>query len=173
VKYLSLFSGIEACSVAWKPLGWDCVAVSEIEKFPCEVLNYHYPNVPNLGDVTKITEDQIKNLGQINIVVGGSPCQDLSLAGKRKGFTNADGTVTRSGLFYTQYNIFKWAQKHCGARFLLWENVPGAFSSSKGRDFASVVELMAGLDDLEVPKNGWGGGRRCVGGQWFARMGHS
>lgn len=156
VKYLSLFSGIEACSVAWKPLGWHCVGVSEIEPFPCAVLVHHYPNAPNLGDVTEITEERIKALGSIDVVVGGSPCQDLSVAGKRKGMINADGTITRSGLFYNQYNIFKWAQKHCGARFLLWENVPGAFSSSRGRDFASVVELMAGLDNVDTPPYGWG-----------------
>lgn len=154
---MSLFSGIEACSVAWHPLGWECVGVSEIEPFPCAVLAYHYPNTPNLGDVTQITEEQIKALGSIDVVVGGSPCQDLSVAGKRKGMINADGTITRSGLFYNQYNIFKWAQKRCGARFLLWENVPGAFSSNKGADFASVVSLMAGLDDLAPPENGWGG----------------
>ena len=74
MRYLSLFSGIEACTVAWKPLGWQCAAVAEIESFPCAVLEHHYPNVPNLGDVTKITEQQIKELGQIDLVVFGSPC---------------------------------------------------------------------------------------------------
>ncbi len=69
MKYLSLFSGIEAATVAWKPLGWTCVAVSEIEKFPCALLTHYYPNVPNLGDVTKITLEQIKALGQIDLVV--------------------------------------------------------------------------------------------------------
>lgn len=73
VRFLSLFSGIEACSVAWEPLGWECVAVSEIEPFPCAVLAHHYPNVPNLGDVTKISENDIKELGPINVVVFGSP----------------------------------------------------------------------------------------------------
>ena len=156
MKFLSLFSGIDACSVVWGPIGWEAVGFSEIEPFPCKVLAMRYPNTPNLGDVTKITEDQIKALGAIDVVVGGSPCQDLSVAGKRKGMINEDGTVTRSGLFYNQYNIFKWAQKHCGARFLLWENVPGAFSSRKGGDFASVVSLMAGLDNVETPDYGWG-----------------
>jgi len=151
MRYLSLFSGIEAATVAWHPLGWECAAVSEIEPFPCAVLKHHYPDVPNLGDVTKITEADVKALGHIDIVVFGSPCQDLSVAGHRKGFVNADGTVTRSGLFFTAFNIFKWS----GARFALWENVPGAYSSNKGRDFASVVEFMAGLDSVEVPPRGW------------------
>ena len=151
-RYLSLFSGIEAATVAWHPLGWECVGVAEIEPFPCAVLAHHYPDVPNLGSVTEITEAQIKALGHIDVVVFGSPCQDLSVAGHRKGLINADGTVTRSGLFFTAINIARWS----GARFWLWENVPGAFSSNKGRDFASVVEFMAGLDDVPVPDKWWG-----------------
>lgn len=174
MRYLSLFSGIEAATVAWHPLGWECAAVAEIEPFPCAVLAHHYPNVPNLGDVTKITEQDIKALGHIDVVVFGSPCQDLSVAGHRKGLINADGTVTRSGLFFTAINIARWS----GARFRLWENVPGAYSSNKGRDFAAVVEFMAGLDDLAIPENGWGtegcavGDNgllewACLDAQWF------
>ena len=96
MRYLSLFSGIEACSVAWAPLGWECVAVAEIEPWPSRALAHHYPHVPNLGDVTKVTEEQIAMLGRIDVVVFGSPCQDLSVAGKRKGLDGA-----RSGLFFT------------------------------------------------------------------------
>lgn len=156
MKFLSLFSGIEAASVAWEPLGWEAVGFSEIEKFPCEFLASRYPDIPNLGDVTQITEAQIASLGKIDVVVFGSPCQDLSIAGKRKGLLNESGDVTRSGLFFSAINIFNWARKHCGARYALWENVPGAFSSNKGRDFASVVSLMAGIDDVDPPTNGWG-----------------
>jgi DNA (cytosine-5)-methyltransferase 1 len=157
MNYLSLFSGIEAATQAWHPLGWKCVGVSEIEPFPCAVLTHHYPTVPNLGDVTKITEEDIKTSGHIDIVVFGSPCQDLSVAGLRKGFTcESTDTLTRSGLFFVAMRIIAWARQHCGCRFALWENVPGAFSSSKGRDFATVVEHMAGLENLPVPPNGWG-----------------
>lgn len=74
MKFLSLFSGIEACSVAWEPLGWQCVGFSEIDPFPCAVLAHHYPHVPNLGDVTTITEEQVKALGQFDVLVFGSPC---------------------------------------------------------------------------------------------------
>lgn len=74
MKFLSLFSGIEACSVAWKPLGWECVGFSEIEPFPCSLLAQHYPAVPNLGDITKITEQQIADLGDFDVLVFGSPC---------------------------------------------------------------------------------------------------
>jgi DNA (cytosine-5)-methyltransferase 1 len=156
MRYLSLFSGIEAASVAWKPLGWECVGVAEIEKFPCKVLAHHYLDVPNLGDITKITEADIAALGQIDLVVFGAPCQDLSVAGKRKGMLDEHGNITRSGLFFTAINIVTWARKYCGCRFAIYENVPGLYSSNKGADFASVVEHMAGLDDVTAPQNGWG-----------------
>jgi DNA (cytosine-5)-methyltransferase 1 len=141
VKYLSLFSGIEAATQAWHPLGWEPVAFSEIENFPNAVLEHHYPDVPNLGDVTKITENKIKKLGQIDLVVFGSPCQDLSVAGKRKGL---DGE--RSGLFTNAIKIIKWARKHNGCRYALWENVPGAFSSNGGKDFGEVIKLLSGSE---------------------------
>lgn len=156
MRYLSLFSGIEAASVAWHSLGWKCVGVSEIEAFPCAVLEHHYPGVPNFGDVTKITEKDIAELGQIDVIVFGSPCQDLSLAGKRKGFIDDDGATTRSGLFFTAMQIVRWAKQHCGLRFALWENVPGAFSSNGGSDFAEVVGNLAGIDSVEIPPKGWG-----------------
>jgi DNA (cytosine-5)-methyltransferase 1 len=144
-----LFSGIEACSVAWKPLGWTPVAFAEVEPFPCAVLAHHYPGVPNLGDVKAITAEQIAALWPIDVVVGGSPCQDLSVAGKRAGLAGE-----RSGLFHEQLRIFHAARSFCGARWLLWENVPGAFSSNAGRDFAVVVGAMAGCR-LAVPPDGW------------------
>ena len=151
MKYLSLFSGIEACTVAWHPLGWECVAVAEIEPFPCAVLAHHYPDVPNLGDVTKITEEDIKNLGQIDLVVFGSPCQNLSVAGNRKGLQGES-----SGLFYEAIRLISYARKHCGLRFALLENVPGAFSSNKGNDFREVVRELSANRDINTPKNGWG-----------------
>lgn len=150
MKYISLFSGIEAATVAWHKLGWEPVAFAEIEPFPCSVLEHHYPEVPNLGSVTDISDEQIKALGHIDIVVGGSPCQDLSVAGKRGGLAGE-----RSGLFHEQLRIFNAARKFCGARWLVWENVTGAFSSNRGRDFAVVVGALAGCD-LDVPEKGWG-----------------
>lgn len=162
-----MFSGIEAATVAWHPLGWECVAVAEIEPFPCAVLAHHYPNVPNLGDVTKITEADIAALGEIDVVVFGSPCQDLSVAGHRKGLIDANGNVTRSGLFFTAVNIARWSK----ARYWLWENVPGAFSSNAGRDFAAVVEFMAGLDEVSVPIKGWGYEGCALGGNGLLEWG--
>lgn len=151
MRYLSLFSGIEACTVAWKPLGWECVAVAEIEPFPCAVLAHHYPNVPNLGDVTKITEEDIKNLGQIDLVVFGSPCQNLSVAGNRKGLQGES-----SGLFYEAIRLISYARQHNGCRFALWENVPGSFSSNKGDDFREVVRELSANRNINTPANGWG-----------------
>ena len=84
MRYLSLFSGIEAASTAWEPLGWTPVAFAEIDAFPCELLRQRWPHVPNLGDVSAITAEQIAELGSIDVVIFGSPCQDLSVAGKRE-----------------------------------------------------------------------------------------
>jgi len=150
MRFLSVFSGIEAASVAWSPLGWRAAAFAEIEPFPCAVLAHHWPDVPNLGDVTQITDARVAALGRIDLVAGGSPCQDLSVAGKRAGLDGA-----RSGLFHELIRIFHAARHFCGARYLLWENVPGAFSSNGGRDFGVVVGAMAGCR-LDVPKDGWG-----------------
>lgn len=150
MRYLSLFSGIEAATVAWHPLGWEPVAFAEIEPFPCAVLAHHYPDVPNLGSVTEITDEQIAALGRIDVVVGGAPCQDLSCAGKRNGLSGE-----RSGLFHQQIRIFNAARHLCGARWFAWENVPGAFSTNQGRDFAVVVGEMTGCR-VDVPADGWG-----------------
>lgn len=166
IRYLSLFSGIEACTVAWEPLGWTPVAFAQYEpddnvQFPSKVLQYHYPDVPNLGDVTKITEEQIKALGHIDLVVGGSPCQDMSIAGLRRGLVNEDGSLTRSGLFDYQMQIFEWARRNNGAEFMLWENVPGAFSSNEGNDFGYILGSMV-QRDVPIPKDGWKNSGVCV-----------
>jgi DNA-cytosine methyltransferase len=127
MKYLSLFSGIEACSVAWHDFGTP-VAFSEIEPFPCAVLEHHYPEVPNLGDVTKITEQQIKSLGHIDLVVGGSPCQAFSVAGLRKGLEDPRGNLMLEFL-----RIVSLAKPE----FVVWENVPGVLS-----DKTKAFELL-------------------------------
>lgn len=150
MRYLSLFSGMEAAHIAWAPLGWECVGVAEIDPAACALLRHRLPGVPNLGSVTDITDGAVAKLGRIDVVIGGSPCQDLSVAGKRAGLSGS-----RSSLFHEQLRIFHAARTLCGARWLVWENVPGAFSSNKGRDFAVVVGEMAGCR-LAVPAEGWG-----------------
>lgn len=146
MRFLSLFSGIEAASAAWAPLGWGCAGVAEIDPFACAVLADRHPHVRNLGDITKITEMDIASLGSVDLVIFGSPCQDLSIAGKQKGLAGE-----RSGLFFPAVDIITWSRLWCGTRFALWENVPGALGSNKGRDFAAVVDALAGLDGTAVP----------------------
>ena len=150
MRYLSLFSGIEAATCAWRPLGWEAVAFAEIDKFASAVLSHHYPDVPNLGDLTRIQDEDIQTLGPIDLVVGGFPCQDVSVAGKRKGFKNEDGSPTRSGLFFDAMRLVRAANP----RWLLIENVPGLYSSNGGRDFASVVGEILGVS-FDVPQGGW------------------
>ena len=146
MKYLSLFSGIEAATVAWKPLGWECVAVSEILPYQSSVIAKHFPEIKNLGDVTKITEEDIKSLGKIDVVIFGSPCQDMSVAGKRMGLeAEKEDTNHSSILFFEGMRVFRLAQEHCGARFLVWENVPGALTSNQGLDFGKIISTMVGV----------------------------
>ena len=161
MRFLSLFSGIEACSVAWEPLGWKAVAFAEIEEFPKAVLRHHWPDVPDLGDVTKITAEDLEKLGPFELLVGGSPCQDLSVAGKRAGLRNDDGSLTRSGLFDHQMRIFELAREINGCRFMLHENVPGMLSSNEGQDFAYVLGTMV-QGEVPVPRDGWGNSGVCV-----------
>lgn len=92
MRYVSIFSGVEAATLAWEPLGWEPVAFSEIEPFPCAVLAERWPDVPNLGDITKVDwKNEIH--GAVDLVVGGSPCQSFSIAGKREGLKGASGLM--------------------------------------------------------------------------------
>ena len=111
MRYVSVFSGIEAASVAWQPLGWEPVCFSEIDPFPSAVLAARFPNVPNLGDITKI--DWSTYAGSADVVVGGSPCQSFSIAGKREGLAGA------SGLMFEYIR----AVRELRPRFFVWENV--------------------------------------------------
>lgn len=130
----------------------------------------------HLGDIAKINGAEIEI---VDVITGGSPCQDLSIAGKRAGLAGA-----RSGLFMEQVRIVKEMREHdrksgrtgdmVRPRFMVWENTPGAFSSNKGRDFAAVLEEIIRIaepeaPDIEVPEKGWptwGGYHDEVGGRW-------
>ena len=133
MRYLSLFSGIEAASCAWQPLGWELKGVCEIEKFPCNVLKHHYPQVPNLGDITKLTREQLEALGPIDLIVGGSPCQGFSVAGKQEGLNDI-----RSKLAIDYIRVINTVKP----RWIVWENVPGVFSTNKGMDFRYFTEVL-------------------------------
>lgn len=134
VRYLSLCSGIEAASVAWKPLGWEPVAFAEIEPFPCAVLSYHYPNVPNLGDMTQI--DGARFRGQVDVLVAGTPCQAFSVAGARRGLEDERGNLT--------LKLVEIANAISPA-FLVWENVPGVLSMYDNA-FGCFLGALAGSD---------------------------
>lgn len=134
MRFLSLCSGIEAASVAWAPLGWKAAAVAEIEAFPSAVLAHHYPDVPNLGDITKFKE--WPDLGPIDLICGGTPCQSFSVAGLRKGLADPRGNLSLT--FLTIVDRYR-------PRYVVWENVPGVLSSDGGRDFAS---FLGGLGQL-------------------------
>jgi len=130
MRYLSVCSGIEAATVAWHSLGWQPVAFSEIEPFPSAVLAHHYPDVPNVGDMTKFKEWDI---GPIDLLVGGTPCQSFSVAGLRKGLEDPRGNLALT--YVGILNRFK-------PKWFVWENVPGVLSSSGGRDFGSFLGAL-------------------------------
>ena len=147
MRYLSVCAGIEAATVAWHDLGWKAAAYSEIEPFPSGVLAHHYPTVPNVGDMTKFKEWDI---GSINLLVGGTPCQSFSVAGLRKGLDDPRGNLMLTYLAIANQYRPKW---------LVWENVPGVLSSNGGSDFAS---LLRGMGEL-----GYGFAYRVLDAQYF------
>lgn len=149
IRYLSCFSGIEAASVAWEPLGFQAVGFSEIEPFPCAVLKHRFPHIPNYGDITKHPEWNIEP-GTIDLLVGGSPCQAFSVAGLRKGLADPRGNLALTFLGLADRLRPKW---------ILWENVPGVLSSSGGRDFGAFLGALGQL--------GYGWAYRILDAQHF------
>ena len=126
-------SGIEGASVAWEPLGWTPVAFAEIERFPSAVLAHRFPHTPNLGDFTKIGKDDV---GAIDVLVGGTPCQDFSVAGLRAGLAGDRGALTIEFLHLARRLRPEW---------LVWENVPGVLSADGGRAFGTFVGILGKL----------------------------
>jgi DNA (cytosine-5)-methyltransferase 1 len=147
LRYLSVCSGIEAATVAWHPLGWTAAAYSEIEKFPSQVLAHHYPDVPNVGDMTKFKE---WNIGSIDLLVGGTPCQSFSVAGLRKGLDDPRGNLMLTYLAIADQYRPRW---------LVWENVPGVLSSNGGKDFGVFLGALGEL--------GYGFAYRILDAQYF------
>lgn len=141
MKFLSICSGIEAASVAFKPLGWKAVGFSEIEPFPCAVLQHHYPNIPNLGDMTKFKDWRID--GTVDIVCGGTPCQAFSIAGKRESLNDERGNLSL---------IFCKICDHFDPEIVIWENVPGVLNT-KDNAFGCFLAELAGLDEPVKPRS--------------------
>lgn len=141
MRYLSVCSGIEAASVAWHELGWEPVAFSEIEPFPSEVLKIRFPHVPNWGDMTKF--DLWPNV-EVNLLVGGTPCQSFSVAGLRQGLKDPRGNLMLTFLAIADKYRPQW---------IVWENVPGVLSSNGGKDFESFLdglEAIGYICDVEI-----------------------
>ena len=182
MNYGSVCSGIEAATAAWRPLGWRALFLAEVEPFPCAVLGHRLGatrplrpldpaeaadekdrknreswlrqlkeapeggTLPNLGDFTKIRKEDYN--GDIDLLVGGTPCQSYSIAGLRKGLADPRGNLALE---------FVRLAYRTGARWTVWENVPGVLSSGAGGDFASLLSLLCGWE-VPVPAGGWG---RC------------
>ena len=140
-------SGIEAATVAWHQLGWEAAGFAEIEPFPAAVLAHHYPAVKNLGDMTNYKE---WDLGTIDLLVGGTPCQSFSVAGLRKGLADPRGNLAL---------VYCGILDHFRPKWCVWENVPGVLSSNGGRDFGSFVGALAEL--------GYGFAYRVLDAQYF------
>lgn len=150
----SLFDGIGGFPLAGVRQGFTPVWASEIEPFPIEVTKIRFPEMLHVGDITKLKG---AGLAPVDVVCGGSPCQDLSVAGKRAGLQGE-----RSGLFMEQIRVIKELREHDARRkqtadpvrlrprYMAWENVPGAFSSADGEDFRAVLEETCRIADSTV-----------------------
>ena len=174
MKHGSLFDGSGGFPLAGSLCGIEPVWAAEVEPYPIAVTRSRFPHMKHLGDVTKINGADIE---PVDIITFGSPCQDLSVAGKRAGLkheSNGDDETTRSGLFMEAIRIIKemrGATNGVYPRFAVWENVVGAFSSNHGEDFRTVINEIVGIvePDAEVPpmpKGGWPYADCYVGDGW-------
>ena len=147
LTYLGLCEGISTATVAWKDL-MKPVGFAEIDEFPSAVLKHHYPDVPNFGDITKYKEWKLET--NPDLIIGGTPCQSFSVAGLRGGLSDSRGNLTLT--FVNILNRFR-------PKWFIWENVPGVFSSNKGRDFHSFTEGLQAI--------GYSIGWRVLDAQYF------
>lgn len=170
----SLFDGSGGFPLAGSLCGITPSWAAEIEPYPIAVTRSRFPDMKHLGDISKVSGYEIE---PVDIITFGSPCQDLSIAGKRAGLkheANGDEETTRSGLFMEAVRIIKEMREATNGsypRFALWENVPGAFSSNKGEDFRVVLEELIKIVEPEavmpaVPAKGWAYADSYVGDGW-------
>lgn len=163
MKLMSLFDGSGGFPLAASLCGIEPVYASEVEPYPIAVTKNRFPNMKHLGDVSRIKGAELE---PVDIITFGSPCQDLSVAGKRAGLRHTavgDDETTRSGLFMEAIRIIKEMRAKTNGfypRFAVWENVPGAFSSNRGEDFRLVLEEFVKITEPDavmpdVPQAGW------------------
>ena len=173
-KLGSLFDGSGGFPLAGALCGIEPIWASEIEPYPIAVTKSRLPKMKHLGDISEINGAEIE---PVDIITFGSPCQDLSVAGKRAGLKHQShgyGETTRSGLFMEAVRIIKEMREKTNGeypRFALWENVPGAFSSNKGEDFRVVLEEIIKISEPnavmpQVPQKGWAYADSYCGDGW-------
>ena len=151
MKYGSVCSGIEAASKAWEPLGWKPAWFSEIEPFPSAVLAHHWPEVTNLGDMTKIADAvRADEVVAPDVLVGGTPCQAFSIAGLREGLSDDRGKLTLSYVELANAIDAKRRERGEPESIIVWENVPGVLSS-KDNAFGCFIAGMVGEDEAIEP----------------------
>lgn len=149
MRYGSVCSGIEAATVAWKPLGWKAAWFAEIDPFACAVLAYRYPHVPNYGDMTRLAARVLA--GEIeapDVLVGGTPCQAYSLAGLRNGLNDDRGQLTIKFMELADAIDYVRAKLGKPPCIIVWENVPGVYSD-KTNAFGCFLAGLAG-EDVEL-----------------------
>ena len=154
IRFGSVCSGIEAASVAWHPLGWEAAWLSEIEKFPCEVLKHHYPNTPNLGDMTLLA-NKIR-LGEIeapDVFCGGTPCQAFSVAGLRQSLDDSRGNLSLTFCEIADAIDERRLIQQSNPTIIFWENVPGVLNT-KDNAFGCFLAGLAGESDALIPPGG-------------------
>lgn len=163
MKLMSLFDGSGGFPLAASLCGIEPVYAAEVEPYPIAVTKNRFPKMKHLGDVSKVKGGEIE---PVDIITFGSPCQDMSIAGKRAGLKHVDmgdDETTRSGLFLEAIRIIKEMREATNGvypRYAVWENVPGAFSSNKGKDFRTVLDEFIKIVEKDavmpdVPKAGW------------------
>jgi DNA (cytosine-5)-methyltransferase 1 len=162
MKFGSVCSGIEAASVAWHPLGWRAAWLAEIEPFPSAVLAHHYPDVPNIGDMTKLL-DLIPS-GQVeapDVFCGGTPCQAFSVAGLRKSLDDARGNLSLTFCEIADAIDHVRAARGEQPAIIFWENVPGVLNT-KDNAFGCFLAGLAGEELPLLPAGGKWTNAGCV-----------
>jgi DNA (cytosine-5)-methyltransferase 1 len=156
MRFGSVCSGIEAASVAWHPLGWEAAWLSEIEPFPSAVLAHHYPDVPNLGDMTTLPERILS--GEVeapDLFCGGTPCQAFSVAGLRNSLDDARGNLSLTFCEIANAIDHVRSVRSDSPGIIFWENVPGVLST-KDNAFGCFLGALAGeVEALEPPGGKW------------------
>ena len=174
MKMMSLFDGSGGFPLAAAICGIEPIYASEVEPYPIAVTRSRFPNMVHIGDVSKVHGWELE---PVDVITFGSPCQDMSIAGKRAGIKNTaagDEETTRSGLFLEAVRIIREMREATNGRypaFAVWENVPGAFSSNKGEDFRIVLQELVWIVEPEavvpeVPKGGWNYFDLWMGDKW-------